>query len=214
MLQCPATHKMLVQSPRSRPWMSPWTLQHKHTAQGQSSPATKLNIKNLLLELKQMSVADMDLMKTEVQVVTAHVLASEEDIREVQQDVKALKEDFLHHQPSHTALLTRFDMAEDRNRHNNLKIRGIPDSIGPQLVTSLPQKACSSTDAHAQAKKIAFDGFFHVTPSWPKLHQHHTQTRKGVTGQLYLEGIHSWGVRTGQLCPGRLCSPILPTTYD
>ncbi|CAH2301406.1 Hypothetical predicted protein [Pelobates cultripes] len=42
------------------------------------TPATKLDIKNLLMELKQMSAADMALMKTEVQAVTDQVKTTED----------------------------------------------------------------------------------------------------------------------------------------
>ncbi|CAH2219531.1 Hypothetical predicted protein [Pelobates cultripes] len=48
------------------------------------TPATKLDIKNLLMELKQMSAADMNLIRKEVQSVTTGVQASEEDISDVQ----------------------------------------------------------------------------------------------------------------------------------
>ncbi|CAH2306047.1 Hypothetical predicted protein, partial [Pelobates cultripes] len=96
-------------------------------------PATKLDIRNLLAELKQMSAVDMALLRTEVQAVTDRVQTTEEAILDVQHEMRGLKETVMQLQTAHSALLNKLDAAEDRNRRNNVEIRGIP------ITTTLPQ---------------------------------------------------------------------------
>ncbi|CAH2301624.1 Hypothetical predicted protein [Pelobates cultripes] len=50
------------------------------------APATKQDILNLLQELRQKSNADLDLIRTEVQAVTAQTQASEEDITDIRHE--------------------------------------------------------------------------------------------------------------------------------
>ncbi|CAH2224523.1 Hypothetical predicted protein [Pelobates cultripes] len=79
--------------------------------------------------MRQMHAADPDLIKTEVQAVTAPTQASEEDIQDLRKEVQDLKETVQHLKTSQATISTRVDQAEDRHRRTNFKIRGIPDSV-------------------------------------------------------------------------------------
>ncbi|CAH2293598.1 Hypothetical predicted protein [Pelobates cultripes] len=109
-----------------------------------------------------MHAADMDLLRTKMQAVTAHTQVSEEDILDMRQEVTGLKVTFQQLLTSHSTLTSRVDLAEERNRRTNLKLRGIPDSIN---TTELPHYLRLLTNTllpHTQAKKIAFDRFFRI----------------------------------------------------
>ncbi|CAH2219837.1 Hypothetical predicted protein [Pelobates cultripes] len=110
--------------------------------------------------MRQLHAADLELLKTEFTAVTAHTQASEEDILDLRQEVQGLKESILQLQSSQANLTSRADTAEDRHRQVNIKIRGIPDSIG---ITELPhylRRLTTSLLPHIQAKKLTFEGFF------------------------------------------------------
>ncbi|CAH2307208.1 Hypothetical predicted protein [Pelobates cultripes] len=80
----------------------------------------------------------------------------------MRQEVTCLKETVQQLLTSHSTLITRVDLAEERNRCTKLKLRGIPDSIN---ITELPHYLCRLTNMllpHSQAKKILFDGFFRI----------------------------------------------------
>ncbi|CAH2306912.1 Hypothetical predicted protein [Pelobates cultripes] len=55
------------------------------------TPATKQDIADLLKEMRQMHAADMDLLRTEMQAVTARTQATEEDILDLKQEVNGAK---------------------------------------------------------------------------------------------------------------------------
>ncbi|CAH2283077.1 Hypothetical predicted protein [Pelobates cultripes] len=94
------------------------------------APATRQDIPNLLRELRQMSAADVDIVRTEVQIVTVCTQATEVEVTDIKQEVQVLKEQMLNMQHSHATLTQQVDISKDRKRRTNIKIRGIPDSDG------------------------------------------------------------------------------------
>ncbi|CAH2292822.1 Hypothetical predicted protein [Pelobates cultripes] len=113
----------LPESSAAQPTTGTSASRDKHT------PATKQDITDLLQEMRQMHAADLDLLKTEIQAVTARTQASEKDILDLQQKVQGLQEHVHKLQASQSTLTTRVDVAEDRNRWTNITITGIPDNI-------------------------------------------------------------------------------------
>ncbi|CAH2220455.1 Hypothetical predicted protein [Pelobates cultripes] len=110
------------------------------------TPATKLDIRNLLAELKHMSVQ-----------------TTEEDILDVQHEVRGLKETVIQLQTSHSALLNKLDAAEDRNRRNNVKIRGIPDDVSHSEPPHYLRRLFAILPPHSQAKTLTFAGIFRTS---------------------------------------------------
>ncbi|CAH2223859.1 Hypothetical predicted protein [Pelobates cultripes] len=140
------------------------------------TPATKQDISDLLHKMRQLHAADLDLLKTEIMAVTARTQASEEDILDLRQEVQGLKETLHQLQNSQATLTTRVAQAEDRHRHINIKILGIPDSFG---ITELPhylRQLTTSLMLHAQAKKLNFEGFYRI----PKPRQASPQASQDV----------------------------------
>ncbi|CAH2315712.1 Hypothetical predicted protein [Pelobates cultripes] len=84
--------------------------------QDTQTPATKQDIADLLMEMRRMHAADINLIKTEMQAMTARTRATEENILDLQREA------------AQSTLITRLDQTEDRNRRANLKLRGIPDT--------------------------------------------------------------------------------------
>ncbi|CAH2314829.1 Hypothetical predicted protein, partial [Pelobates cultripes] len=77
---------------------------------------------DLLHEMRHLHAADLEMLTTEITVVTACTQASEEDILDLKQEVQSLREAFQQIQSSHTSLTISADLAEDRHRCTNLKI--------------------------------------------------------------------------------------------
>ncbi|CAH2220159.1 Hypothetical predicted protein [Pelobates cultripes] len=84
-----------------------------------SAPAPKKDIRHLLQETKQMFDADINLVRTEMQAVTARVQASEEDILYLRQEVKSMGDTLQYLQSANTAFQNTLDLMEDRSRCMN-----------------------------------------------------------------------------------------------
>ncbi|CAH2313254.1 Hypothetical predicted protein [Pelobates cultripes] len=97
--------------------------------QDTQTPATKQDIAILLMEMRRMHAADINLIKTEMQAMTARTRATEKDILDLQREVREIKDTCYHMQAAQSTLITRLDQTKDRNRRANLKLRGIPDTI-------------------------------------------------------------------------------------
>ncbi|CAH2246063.1 Hypothetical predicted protein [Pelobates cultripes] len=123
------------------------------------TPATRQDIAELLLEMRQLHAADLELLKTDLTAVTARTQASEEAILDLRQEAQGFKESIIQLQSSQANLTNRADIAEDRHRQVNIKI---PDSVG---ITELPhylRRLTTSLLPHTKAKKLTFEGFFHI----------------------------------------------------
>ncbi|CAH2312841.1 Hypothetical predicted protein [Pelobates cultripes] len=130
------------------------------TERDDSAPATKKDIGLLLQEIKQMFDVDLNLMHTETQAVTAQVQASEEDILDLRQEVKSMGDTLKHLQLAITVLQNTLDAMEDRSRRTHIKIRGIPDTVGPSELTLYLRRLTATILPHTHAKKLEFDSHF------------------------------------------------------
>ncbi|CAH2321251.1 Hypothetical predicted protein [Pelobates cultripes] len=129
----------------------PQPLSTKLVSQDKLTPATKQDIADLLQEMWKMHATDLDLIITEVWVVTTRIQALEEEILDLRQEAQGLKETVHQMLYFHSTLTMRVDMSEDQKRHTNVKIQGIPDSKG---TTGLPHYRCHLINTflpHAQA---------------------------------------------------------------
>ncbi|CAH2274506.1 Hypothetical predicted protein [Pelobates cultripes] len=147
MLQRQSSHKMAAVPDQDTNSTCSEKVPEESTDPDALTPATKLDRSKLLLELKQMLAADMDLVRTELQAV---VQASEEEILDVRQEVKGLKEMVLQLQSSHAILLTKLDIAKDRSCRANIKIRGVPDTISPAELPHYIRRLLTTLLPHAQ----------------------------------------------------------------
>ncbi|CAH2328360.1 Hypothetical predicted protein [Pelobates cultripes] len=104
------------------------------------TPAIKQDIADLLNKMRQMYAAEMDMLRTEMQAVTARTQATEEDVLDLKQE----------------------DLAEDRNRRTNLKLRGIADSVDSTELPHYLRRLTATFLPHAQVKKFTLDCFFRI----------------------------------------------------
>ncbi|CAH2285781.1 Hypothetical predicted protein [Pelobates cultripes] len=142
MLQCHTASKMAARlenganrpEPSAEPTtpgdtLTSTTLLEAMADQDPLAPATKQDIANLLWEVRQMLVADLHVVRNEVQVVSARTQAKEAVVQELKQEMQEVKNQMHSLTHSHTSLTQRVDLSEDCKRHANIKLRGIPDTI-------------------------------------------------------------------------------------
>ncbi|CAH2299703.1 Hypothetical predicted protein [Pelobates cultripes] len=105
--------------------------------------------------------ADINLVRTEIQAVTAQVQASEEDILDLRQEVKRKEDTLRHLQSANTVFQNTQDAMEDCSRRTDIIIREIPD-IGPTKLSQFRRRLTAVLLPHTHAKKLEFDGHFRI----------------------------------------------------
>ncbi|CAH2282956.1 Hypothetical predicted protein [Pelobates cultripes] len=113
-----------------------------------TAPGTKGDIKALMNNSRAFFNADLNIIREDMTGVTAGVQTNEDNISFIAQKQRDTNELIQQLQAAHKALQVRLDTLDDARRHNNLKIRGIAESVTKHklphflkhlLATLLPQ---------------------------------------------------------------------------
>ncbi|CAH2252124.1 Hypothetical predicted protein, partial [Pelobates cultripes] len=99
---------------------------------GGSAPVTKQDFHNLVVEIKNLLVPDVVIIKADLQAPIDRVKASEEDISNLKHGLFSLTISVQHLQVSYFALSLHYTALDKRSRRNHLKMRGIPDAVKPE----------------------------------------------------------------------------------
>ncbi|CAH2301614.1 Hypothetical predicted protein [Pelobates cultripes] len=129
------------------------------------APATKQDIQKLLLNMRQMFTADLDLIKVEVQGVTARIQSSEEDNLDTRHEMSNMHETLHQVQSAQATMALKLDLTEDHSRRANLKIRCIPDTVDSNELPHYLRRVMAELLPSNQAKRVGFDGFFRIKKS-------------------------------------------------
>ncbi|CAH2319827.1 Hypothetical predicted protein [Pelobates cultripes] len=133
--------QMLASTPRTREPSSPRRetttepMEEKAPEKGAQAmpesepPVTKRDIHDLLAHFQDMFFAELNLIKPEMQAITERLRVSEEDSADIKQNMATQGEAIKQLQTSHSQIAARMDAMEDKSRQNNIKIRGVEDTV-------------------------------------------------------------------------------------
>ncbi|CAH2327949.1 Hypothetical predicted protein [Pelobates cultripes] len=94
-----------------------------------TAPATKGDIKALMNNIHAFYNADLDIIQEDITVVTTRVRATEEHLSTVAHQQENSNEQIQSLQAAHRAFQIKMDTLENTQRRNNLKIRGIAETV-------------------------------------------------------------------------------------
>lgn len=118
---------------------------------------SKQDMHTLASELKTAWRQDLQTVQTEVDVLQTRVQKLEEIQTTMQQELDAAKSSSATGESLHCSLISQLDDLENRNRRNNIRLRGIPESVQTQdLIPSLT-KLFNTILGREPETTIAFD---------------------------------------------------------
>ncbi|CAH2315132.1 Hypothetical predicted protein [Pelobates cultripes] len=130
-----------------------------------TAPATKGDIKALLTNIRAFFNADLNIMCEDITVVTARLQANEDAITSLAQKQESTNEHLLQLQASHKSMQVRLDTQDDARRRNNLKIRGIAESVTDQELPHFLRRLWTTLLPQRSAKSIQVDGCYRLAKS-------------------------------------------------
>ncbi|CAH2283044.1 Hypothetical predicted protein [Pelobates cultripes] len=126
-------------------------------------PVTKRDIHDLLAHFQDMFFAELNLVKAEMQAIMERLRVSEEDSADIKQNMTTQGESIKQLQTSHSQIAARMDALEDKSRQNNIKIRGVEDTVPAEEQPHLIRQRTAAILPTKHAKQFTYDGLYCIT---------------------------------------------------
>lgn len=118
---------------------------------------SKQDMLTLATEMRASWQRDLHVVQTDVSTLQARVQTMEDSHASLQSQVSSLQQASATRDALHRSLITQMDDQENRNRRNNVRLRGVPESIRPQDLTISLTRFFNSILGRGPEEKIELD---------------------------------------------------------